>query len=475
MIISPITRGFIARALSIAAAVLLLPSAAPAARAQTTVLTPGASGDQLIFLYDATGNRTPFIAVSNFAPAPVIVETAFYGGASLGFITREVATIPARGNLPVIDPGDAARFPGVKGTAGLVVVTPIVSATDPRPIVPPAPSLDPAAGSLFGGFTLANLDLGAAFGQNPLARLAVDASGARASAGSLVDGVSVQFQRFAPDVLTVPFYFNPTTLSDPAKDGNRILLAAFTDTYSNTGFRIAPTTPGFSFDYVMEDSSGTTLVNTFSDVGRTDPIAVDGVLFTNLQTLAGSVPLTTQGKVAFVASTSPIPSTVNVFGLVSQAVGPFAVGQILPGGNSVAPVDPGSKSSTLLCATAHRDVWTFAVRTGEQVTVIGDLVSQTSPGDLSFSLSCTSNVDAVQGFATTSDDATTCNTLLPEFSTTCPRADFTWTRGDGTCVVSVSAKTGPNVCPGGSNAVAYRLAIGGSGTDHRLTLVGHNL
>lgn len=135
--------------------------------------------------------------------------------------------------------------------------------------------------------------------------------------------MSVQFQRFAPDVLTVPFYFNPTTLSDPATDGNRILLAAFTDTYDNTGFRIPPTTPGFSFDYVMEGSARTTLVNTFSDVGRTDPIAVNGVLFTNVQTLAGSVPLTTQGKVAFIASTSPIPNDANIFGLVSQAVGPF--------------------------------------------------------------------------------------------------------------------------------------------------------
>ncbi len=45
------------------------------AEAQTTILTPGTSSDQLLFVYDARGNRVPFIAVTNFASDPIVVVT----------------------------------------------------------------------------------------------------------------------------------------------------------------------------------------------------------------------------------------------------------------------------------------------------------------------------------------------------------------------------------------------------------------
>ena len=91
-------------------------------------------------------------------------------------------TLPGGGNV-VIDPTSSSIAGGaVNGNAGLAVVTPITSATDAHPIVPPEP--------LTGGYTLANLQLTAAFGENPYGRLAVGGNGQRATAGAAVDGIS---------------------------------------------------------------------------------------------------------------------------------------------------------------------------------------------------------------------------------------------------------------------------------------------
>lgn len=87
-----------------------------------------------------------FFAVTNLANEPIVVETAFYMGTLNVRIMSEVRTIPGHGNLPIIDPTDATRFPGVAGTAGLVVVTPVVNTVDIRPVVPPSPPGDVTGG-----------------------------------------------------------------------------------------------------------------------------------------------------------------------------------------------------------------------------------------------------------------------------------------------------------------------------------------
>jgi len=316
------------------AALVAIVGAVPA-HAQKTILTPGVSGDQLFFIYDATGSRVSFIAVSNFATEDIVVETAFYGQ-TLTLIATEVATIPGRGSLPLIDPSDTTRFPGVLGTAGLVVITPIMGVSDTRPVVPPAPSDDLTNGPLFGTFTLVNTDLGAGFGENPFARLAVrNDTGLRAPAGEMADGNAVGFQRFAPNVLSIPFHFNPQNLSDPANDGNRIILTTFADDYGPTNYRLAESSS--SFDYIMETSAGTVLVDTIDNVQVSAPIAVNGVVFTNLQALSGPLTLTGPGKVTFIATVAPpIPAPTNLFGVFAQALGTFAVGSRMVGGSSIA-------------------------------------------------------------------------------------------------------------------------------------------
>ena len=52
--------------------------AAGEAAAQSLVAEPGTSGDQLLFFYDATAGRVPFLVVANVSPAPLTLEIAWY-------------------------------------------------------------------------------------------------------------------------------------------------------------------------------------------------------------------------------------------------------------------------------------------------------------------------------------------------------------------------------------------------------------
>lgn len=301
-----------ALAVGLAATAAVLGAAPQGAHAQTTIPVPGTSGDQLIYFYDARTDRVPFLAVANPSETPVVVEVAFYPqdlGSRLG---EQVYTLPGGGNV-VIDPTSASVAGGVAaGNAGLAVVTPIASETDSHPVVPPVP--------LTGGYTLANTTLAAAFGENPYGRLAVGGNGSRAAAGAQVDGNAVKYQRFTPSVLMVPVYDNPQTLAPPADDGNRVIIASFTDSYG-AQFDIGPgsDTPPATFC----DSGG-------FEVATGAP-EVSGVLLTDLQAIAGSATLSSSGKLFLDVNAG----TGSVFGVFSQSLGTFAAGQRMPAVDSV--------------------------------------------------------------------------------------------------------------------------------------------
>lgn len=284
--------------------------------AQSLIATPGTSGDQLLFFYDATAGHAPFLVVSNVSPAALTIEIAWYSQGLTQRLATQVQTLAIGANV-ILDP---SQVQGVSGNAGITVVTPIMSASDARPVVPP-PLNDtlPAAssGPLVGGFTLADLSTNSAFGQNPLARVAVDSTGARASAGAIVDGTTIRYQRIAPNVLLIPFYFNPNGAVPLA---NRAILGAFEDRYAANGFSIGPVAVDLGFGIV--DASG-------NDVGN-GTFPVNGVGFTDVQSLAGATPLTSSGKVVLGLS-APLPANANLVGLMSQSLGTFAVGQGMPG------------------------------------------------------------------------------------------------------------------------------------------------
>lgn len=281
----------------------------------SVVGTPGVHGDQLFFFFDARTNRVPFLTVANLAASDIQLEIVFYSQD----LSRELAvrkeTVVALGNV-VLDP---TKITGVAGHAGLVVVTP-VGGNPERPIVPPSAGVVDPTPPLFGSFTLANTELGAGFGQNPLARAAVNRRGERPADGLIVDGYDVRYQRFAPEALIVPSYFRPDTLSPTAKDGNRIILATFEDVYGQE-FRIAA--KALEFDAFFHDADG-------AEVATKHAVRVGGVHLDTLQNLAGDTPLQKSGKI-IIASRSPIGDDANLFGLVAQALGTFSVGQRMPG------------------------------------------------------------------------------------------------------------------------------------------------
>ena len=79
-----------------ALACLLAVLSADRAAAQTTVLTPDITGDQLLFFYDARPGRVPFLSVSNPASVAVKVEIAFYNESLDTRLGQENVTIEVR-------------------------------------------------------------------------------------------------------------------------------------------------------------------------------------------------------------------------------------------------------------------------------------------------------------------------------------------------------------------------------------------
>lgn len=266
---------------------------------------PEVSGDQLVFLYDARTDRIPFIGVANTASDPVYVDVLFYDLGLSSVAAEAVVEILPTANV-IIDPTTFGGG-GAVGNAGLVTVTPVSGPENLQPVVPPSP--------LMGVFTLANLQLGSGFGQNPFARSAVTNTGGRPAAGTPVDGLTVTYERFTPEVLVVPVYFNPQDLESPDRDGNRVLLATFEDDY---GARFGLSARTDAAAAVFVDNSGRRIA--------TEPVQVQGVLLSDLQTLSGPTTLDTSGKVFFDVDSG----SGNFVGLFSQSLGTFAAGQRMP-------------------------------------------------------------------------------------------------------------------------------------------------
>ena len=286
------------------------------------LMAPRIDGDQLFFFFDARESRVPFLGVSSLHPAEAVVNVQFRD-ASLAVLSSTDHAVPAFGHL-LIDP---SQDPAVAGHFGLVMVTPIDAASR-RPVVLDTP--------LVGGFTLANTKLGAGFGQNPFGRLAIRRStGRRASPGTVfgvgAEGKETAYQEIEPAVIVMPFFFSPASLSPPEIDGNRILIAAFCDVYrfKDPGqlghFDLRPI-PNFSLDRtVFFSSAGQQLV------AVNNSPTVGGVLSTTLQELAGSFELMGSGKLGLALPDRTPNCRRNVFGLASQSLGTYAVGQTMPG------------------------------------------------------------------------------------------------------------------------------------------------
>lgn len=283
---------------------ILLFAAVPAP-AQTTLGAGASTGDQLLFFYDARTNRVPFLTIGNPGAEAIQVEVAFYPQDLSARLGESILEVPGRGNV-VVSPTEEAG--GVaNGQAGLAVVTPVANAADRRPIVPP--------NQLMGSYTIANTSLGAGFGENATGRAAVNPAGQRASVGTVVDGVSVAYQRLAPSVLMIPTYYNPGQLDPPESDGNRVILIAFEDRYGES-FEVTP--HSLTARATVMDTDGNTVVSR--------DVAVSAVVMSGLQSIAGGALLASSGKVFFAMDVG----SGNAFGIFSQSLAAFGAGARMP-------------------------------------------------------------------------------------------------------------------------------------------------
>ncbi len=301
------------------AAVVAVP---PVVTAEETIGTPQVSGDQLFYFYDAREDRVPFLTVANPADESVFLDVVLYSEDLRDVLAADTISLVPAANL-VIDPGSFGEG-GAAGRAGLAVITPVVGLDDPTPVVPPQP--------IVGGFTLANLRLMAGFGQNPFSRFAVEGDGDPADPGRIVDGNAVVYERFDPGVLMIPTYFNPADLAPAVDDGNRIFLAAFDDEYPDGGaYTLSPRAPVARASFF--NAAGIPV--SVSDV------TVNGLLFSDLQAIAGAAAIDGSSGKAFFSIDA---GEGNVFGLFSQTLGTFSVGQRMPAVAGVptglGPVEP---------------------------------------------------------------------------------------------------------------------------------------
>ncbi|MEK7649609.1 MAG: MopE-related protein [Patescibacteria group bacterium] len=274
----------------------------PGTAAQSSINVPDVTGDQLVMFYDARSSRVPFMTISNPALERVVLRADFYN-IDLTFVIASETIVLEGGSNVVIDP-TGVDGGIVNGNAGLAVITPTRSETDIQPVVPPAP--------LMGNWTLANLDLASAFGENIFGRLAVRQSGERASAWSTVDGDAVRYQRIDPHAVVIPAHYNPQDLGPVEFDGNRVVIAVFRDVYDG-GFRLAPQFERFEASFIERFGY---------QVAKTQ-INVDGVLMSDLVSLAGAQ-LRSSGKVFF--RRLDRASGGNAFGVFSQSLGTFGAG-----------------------------------------------------------------------------------------------------------------------------------------------------
>ena len=283
------------------------------AGAADTLGVPAVSGDQVVSVYDARSGRVTFLSLSNPADESIFLDIALYAEDLSSVLAEKTVSLLPAANL-VVDPTNFGGG-GANGSAGLAVVTSVKAIDDLTPVVPPEP--------IVGSFTLANLNLMTGFGQNPMGRFAIDVgSGDRASPGTEVDGVEVAYERFDPEILMVPVYFNPADLGPAADDGNRVLLVGFTDDYGDGAFGVGPASVDVQASFF--DNSGFRIAQ--------NSLVFSGVLLSDLQSMAGGTDIDgSSGKAFFELDASE----ANLFGLFAQSLGTFAAGQRLPAVSAV--------------------------------------------------------------------------------------------------------------------------------------------
>ena len=283
------------------------PGPTPTAGVPTPV-APGASagrsrGDQVLAYFDARGGFTSFVSFANTGDEALVVRIDLRGH-DLRLLRSWLETLAA-GATRTVDVG-GLRSDGLPAEPGLAVANAVDDA-----------GAAIASGALAGNFTVANLELGSAWGAPAVARRArLVATGGAPSAGTPIDGADVVLETLRPAAVELATYFAPDTLDRPEAGGNQVIFVSFDD--------VAGAVPDVAPAAMRWVAAGTR-----NDGTPIEAPAVDtaGVEVTHLEDVLGTDAVDASGRLELVART---PSADNRLVFFAQSLGTFATGYLLP-------------------------------------------------------------------------------------------------------------------------------------------------
>lgn len=273
----------------------------PATDGELETLRPDASGDQLVFYYDARDGFTTFLSLHNLGSDSLRVRIVLCDAVLTPQITQDVDL--AAGATRTVDVA-SLRVGGLPAGYGAVHASAIDAEGRVR-----------VSRALAGSFTVANLATGSAWGAPAAARRAVAVIGdavTGAPLGTVIDGSSVRLQGIAPDQLDLAVFYDPATLEPAARGGNQILLLSFADDGS------ALVTAGTSWQLDARRADGTRL--------PAESVTISGVTSIDLATLLGPAVEGEAGSIHF-RTTEGAQNRLIFF---VESLGTFATGYLLP-------------------------------------------------------------------------------------------------------------------------------------------------
>jgi hypothetical protein len=297
------------------AAVTACPARADVLINPNAIDRPEAKGDQLIFYYDARANFTTFLNLHNDSGSGLDVEVLFYNPTFNSPFTREI-TLDAHETRIVDVSGLKTAEPALAAQFGVAIATAVNHAG--KAIVTRA---------LSGNFTVANLQVGSAWGAPAAARTAVFSSEALLRAlpissspdpGTVIDGTTVVLPPIQPTNAHLAVYYNPETLAPASLGGNQLIFIAFEDV------------PGeiYSAQVAATTWSVAANRNDGASIGPIAPFVAGGVSVSDLVSIAGTDVNGASGSMSFNAFASAAPISRFIF--FTETLGTFATGYLLP-------------------------------------------------------------------------------------------------------------------------------------------------
>lgn len=267
-----------------------------------TIYQPDTTGDQGIFYYDARSDFTTFLQVRNGGVTDLKVRVLFYGPTLSQPLATE-STIPAGGSRLI----DVGGLDGLAEQNGVAFATAVNDAGEAV-----------VSNAISGGFTVANLLTGSAWGSWAPARSARnDDSGSFPPLGTVINGTTVRFTPIQPIRLDLPGYYNPTTLAPVSQNGNQIIFVNFVDTAgANFGADVGSTT--WNVNAVRSNGSA---------VGPTT-FTAGGVTVSDLVSVGGQGVNGSSGAIEFRADSTVEPLSRLIF--FAESLGTFGTGYLLP-------------------------------------------------------------------------------------------------------------------------------------------------